>query len=87
MSSNFANLHLLEATYTVGLFIHMYIHTYVLMHIRTYVHLYTCICMRTYIQTYIPITVTVPSVLVVVGLDATTHWKVVVPSIENAVNE
>ena len=35
----------------------------------------------------LPITVTVPSVLVVFGVDRTTHWKVVVPLIENIVNE
>ena len=37
--------------------------------------------------TYIPITITVPLVLVMVGVDRTTHWKVVVPLIENTVNE
>ena len=38
---------------------------------------------------YIPplITVTVPRVLVAFGVDRTTHWKVVVPLIENTVNE
>ena len=36
---------------------------------------------------YKPITVTVPSVLVLFGVDRTIHWKVVVPLIENTVNE
>ena len=49
------------------------------MHAVTYVH--------TYIHTYVPITVTVPSLLLVVGVNATTHWKVVEPLIENTVNE
>ena len=40
----------------------------------------------TYIK-HIPITVTVPRVLVVFGVDRTTHWKVVVPLIENTINE
>ena len=38
-------------------------------------------------RTYLPITVTDPSVLIVFGVDRTTHWKVVVPLIENTVNE
>ena len=37
---------------------------------------------------YIPlVTVTVPRLLAVIGVDRTTHWKVVVPLIENTVNE
>ena len=43
--------------------------------------LYPC----TYID--IPVTVTVPRVLIVFGVDRTTHWKVVVPLIENTINE
>ena len=44
--------------------------------------IYVRICM------YIPlITITVPFVLVVTGIDRTIHWKVVVPLIENTVNE
>ena len=35
----------------------------------------------------LPITVTVPRVLIVFGVDKTTHWKVVVSLIENTVNE
>ena len=56
-------------------------HTYVNTHIIIISHTYICACM------YIPITVTVPRVLVVFGVDRTTHWKVVVPLIENTVNE
>ena len=42
----------------------------------------------TILHTYIPlITVTVPRVLVVFGVDRTIHWKVVVQLIENTVNE
>ena len=42
---------------------------------------------HTNICTYIPFTVTVPGVLIVFGVDRTTHWKVVVPLIENTVSE
>ena len=41
-----------------------------------------------HIHMYIPlITVTVPRVLVVFEVDRTIHWIVVVPLIENTVNE
>ena len=42
---------------------------------------------HTYVRTYIPITITVPSILVVFVVDRTMHWKVVVSLIENTVNE
>ena len=59
---------------------------YLLKTVQISNYVYVCI-LSTYIITYIPITNTVPCVLVVVGVDRTMHWKVVVPLIENTVNE